>query len=138
MVKLRLDRLADLLGVHRQRAFRFHAAGLIGGENYGRGRGRGVLFRSRDEARCAVAVLLLARLLPAKRAKRAIGRALDVGCDVLTLGIGANGVDVLSNGQGDHLPLVDAAGQGMLFVSLDLRRMRAEIERIVDRLAHED
>lgn len=133
---IRLDRLAIAVGVDRLRAWRWHRDGLIRGFNAGVGSGRGVTL-TRAEAREAAALLLLARVLPPKRAKRLLRDALRDGVNALALGVSADGVTVLADGQAPNAPLVARGGQLPLFVQLDVRRLRAEIDALLDRMERE-
>jgi hypothetical protein len=136
MSLIRLSALAWAAGIESRTVARWAASGVIRGTNRGRGRNRGIVF-TRDEALevCAVVILRAAgvplqRLRGVIRELRASGKG---GRDFLA--VGANGRTVLLDGAGDTAPLRDPrSGQGFLPLVLDLRTMRATIERLVDEL----
>jgi hypothetical protein len=107
---------------------------MIEGLNTGRGRGRGVML-TRAQAREVLALIVLRRAgVPMQRLKPEARKLRAAGGDFLC--VGADGKTVLLDGQGDGAPLRDpATGQTYLGGAvLDLRPMRAEIERVLDRL----
>ena len=136
---IRLSRLAEAAGIKPGKVTRWAAAGIVRGRNLGRGCDRGIRF-TRGEAIEVCAVLLLRRAGVPLQRLRATARTLQSGGkrgrDLLA--VGASGRTVLLDRRGDSFPLADSTGQTFLPLVLDLRMMRTEIERLVDRLEDEE
>jgi hypothetical protein len=136
---IKLFALAQAAGVPLRTLERWTDSGLVRGVNRGRGRGRGITL-SREAATEALAFVVLRNAgVPLQRVRsvaRGLRSAGKAGRDFLA--VGADGRTVLLDGAGDGAPLRDpGTGQTYLGIVLDLRPMRAEIERLVEQLEGE-
>jgi hypothetical protein len=139
--RTRLHRLAEVLGLELSTVLRWRAAGLIRTEAPPR-RGYGnATFLLRDQALELVALAMLRRHgVPLQRVRPVVRELLKSGKSGRDfLALGADGSTVLTDGKGDHLPLADPrTGQLQLFVTLDLRTLRTQAERLVKQLEREE
>jgi DNA-binding transcriptional MerR regulator len=136
---IRLSALAEAVRLEPRTVQRWLHEGLIRGTNLGRGRFLGVRL-SHDEALELLAVALLRRnglpLSQVRIALRELRAQGKIGAGVFAAG--RLGRRVLLDGAGDAAPLRELSGQGLLWVSFDLRTLRAQAERLVDTLKREE
>jgi predicted site-specific integrase-resolvase len=135
MSEIKLCRLSEAAGLELRTVRRWCESGVIRSTNRGVGRGNGFVL-DREAATELLALWMLRRAgVPFQRLRatvKELRRAGKRGRDFLALG--ADGRMVLMDGSGDECPLRDTRGQTVLFVRLDLRPMRQDIERIVSEL----
>ena len=139
MDRIKLQDIARVTGANLRTVQRLATEGIIRGQNYGRGRGRGRVL-DREQAIEAVGVLALLGASVDLRALRPVLRDLRrrgwKGADLLALG--SDGRALLLDGDGPEAPLRHPrTGQTVLFATVDLRGLREDIERLVCELERE-
>lgn len=134
---IKLDRLAQAAGFPPETLRRWAVAGLVRAHNAGVGRGNGYSL-TREAALEAAALMVLRHTGVPLQRLRVLARTMrergKQGSDFLA--VGANGRAWLVDGAGADAPLRDPrTGQLTLGLVFDLRRLRPQLQALVDELA---